>query len=182
MKIIDPISENPIWWDSLELPFIFLGFEIKHNHKSGEPNWLETKVPTHKLMVQCGGYACNQKNFQGFVYRPEKWLENMQKLSDEYLASCIHNYNLTSLQTYVEYSDFLEMNFRAGCDNSFYKLLESIYPVDAEFCPTLIGRDFEEELAKMVDIPDDKSNWKDLGYWMEVQKDTGLYIFGENCD
>lgn len=41
---IDPISDQPIWWDELKLPFVFLGFEIGYDYKSGDHKWIETKV------------------------------------------------------------------------------------------------------------------------------------------
>ena len=185
MNIINPNPKhtNPeriLWWDELgniQVPFLFVGFEIKNNQ------FLETKNPTYVFNVQCGGYACNQKTFQGLIVKPKNVeIEyGMKTLSDRYLESCFNSYQLSTLDSYNEYNNDLIDIFGVHCNNSFNRLVEAVYPIDNDDCRTMIGYKIEEYYNYMFHN-NDSGIFSEIRAYHDHMREIGLYIMGENCD
>lgn len=185
MNIITPNPKhtNPeriLWWDDLgriQVPFLFVGFEIKNNE------FLKIKAPVYVFNVQCGGYACNQKTFQGLIVKP-KSIEieyGMKTLSERYLESCFNAYQLSTLDSYNEYNNDLIDIFETTCNDSFHRLVEAVYPIDIADCRKMTGYKIEEYYNYMFDR-DVTDSFADTMTYYHHMREIGLYIMGENCD
>lgn len=166
--------------EKIKFPFIFLGFEEGNTI----PNF--KKKSNHiNIEIQSGGYSCNHHRYTGWVLEPLNIdvMTFMINLNDKYLESCI--VEKCNLKIINEYNQYLKEKFSIGCNNSYYLLEESIYPIDNEYINKLSLIDNIESFLK-ENINYKTSNKKSKIFETMAPiwdlNNVQLYIFGENSD
>lgn len=184
-KLIEPKTDQFIWHEQIKdcpIPYLFFGKEVEMDQGDVPQPSNIWKVQPHLLNVKCGGYACNQTNFEGVIFDLPEFKDKFKQISYKYLESCFNKYAMSGLNFYVEYNETLKDILGVQCLQTFNKLVEAIYPFDKHYCEKFLGVKYGELKQDLIKYDEDKNSVENFINQFWLDSGMGFYILGENCD
>lgn len=181
-KLIEPKTDQFIWHEQIKdcpIPYLFFGKEVEMDQGDVPQPSNIWKVQPHLLNVKCGGYACNQTNFEGVIFDLPEFKDKFKQISYKYLESCFNKYAMSGLNFYVEYNETLKDILGVQCLQTFNKLVEAIYPFDKHYCEKFLGVKYGELKQDLIKYDEDKNSVENFINQFWLDSGMGFYILGE---
>jgi hypothetical protein len=175
MSLLQAFDNNAFdYLDDVELPVLVLGIyqgpTYLHQYR-----WADGMKP-RKIAHQTSGHACIQMYLEGIVLPIRADLvAGVKEIVDHYDYSVLGQMGV-SLDELIAYRQLLQKCLPADCNDSYGRLCEGCYPIDAKYVHALTDAHLPERLDDLLIFDTDMD--KLFGMFNR----WGVAILSENCD